>query len=357
MQAAATLAAMSSSTELVSYAAPDVHVHEFAKTQQMSVDAMHALAKRTKIPRVSEWPYVVDALLPSAKFTIDDPTRIDWVHAALVLTKWIKPCFGPYVNLVKDDKTGQILDICGGTFTGHGTHAVQFMSSSDADALPLVCVVIVHQAPRTTPRRAAAFKFGLRVHDTTVMYTCDTDVAAPVEWSLPVLSSPVMAALWLLKDILNDATSVFNGAGFPCALTFEQDAPVACRQIDAFSKNMFALMTKKAKTPAAHAPPADAAPLSVAPMPSIFQRVARVAALPYPASAFTSVPPAMFMHAPTPIRATGTSGLFAIRDVTQPRAVGDAGMNDNLDSDGPVLFAPDDAPAAKLDTLALHSTP
>ena len=378
------------STALITYTSEDVEdvdapilvsAAHVPFTDSMDLPSM----KRSKIPRVVEWPYVIDKLLPPAKFMIDNPCRIDWVRVALMLTRWIKPCFRLYVNLVTDEKTAQIIDICGSAFTGHGTHAIQFMSSTGPDTTPLVSIVLVHRAARSVPRRAACFKFGLRIYETGTVYSCDSSATSSVEWEVSAqLCSPTIAAIWLLKDILNDAVIEQDGSGMaaadlPCTLVFAQDVPVACRQIDLFSKNMLALMVKKARTSAAAAlsqrpqhllltgPLSSTTPAAAAPPRSIFQRVAAAAPLlsqtsflPRQPSAFTSMPvhtSALHMRTPVPVRGGGgvhqATDFFTLQDTAQPPHHDMNTAADANDGTGPVLFAPDDATIVRLATLTL----
>jgi hypothetical protein len=169
--------------------------------------------------RAKAWPVsTIDLEAPvSALLWVDVPS-IDWQRVFLMLDVLIPGSFRLCAKRCVAKKV-ECLEkrIRCGNFHGNGTIAVELLATADADAPALLSAAVIYQ-----PRKSA-FVFGLCVnaHDaapTSASYNIAAGATA-FQQRLPGLDAQCIAAVWLLKDILNEAG---RSGSEVCTLTFEQ---------------------------------------------------------------------------------------------------------------------------------------
>ncbi len=200
--------------------------------------------KAAGIERVKAWP--VPAVGLEAPVTASlwvDVQSIDWVRVSTMLNELMPATFRLCAKRCTTDKSVCFTDRIGcGDHTGHGTVAVEFLAALDAPAI--LSVAVIHQ-----PKKAA-YVFGLCVNAHGMAPTsawCSIAANAPVFFQrLPNLDAQCLAAVWLLMDILNEASHSSSDA---CTLAFEQppDATLLSA-ITAFSTDVTARAASRPST-------------------------------------------------------------------------------------------------------------
>jgi hypothetical protein len=210
------------------------------------------MTKQQRFGRV-EWPPLPFAMESSVMFTLARPRAVDWARMATMLD-CLPKCLKSYNKLCGDTKNARmqcIFDNASRPFTGHGTFAGQFEAKLDDAARTTVVVLsaaVVHQP------KHGVYMFGVRVGTAgdAVCFKCDTTTAACVQWSLSNISAHSVAALCLLRDMINTAArdSSDGNLSLPCSIEFvcadRLPLPAATRDtIDVFAKHVLLQATKK----------------------------------------------------------------------------------------------------------------